>query len=317
MLLLILIFFSSVEVKAQGVLFRELYQPGTQGEFNLSHRLTTSTWNSKYGDLSKTEARISSETFHCSEECAYKFFAGHELQRFSRPVHFGETLEHPRFGGLLDISARKRFLAEVGITSPSDKPFNSIDETNLNLTLAIAPNENLVRKKENYWIFLMNYSNNRSFLPNIPLPAATYVVSTQSGWLYSIGAPFLSVSYMNFPYLSFRAMVGPYMYSTELAYGPPVFQYGLSSSWRQDSYFIAARSNRHEQFFIDEKDMSLFFKHPVTRKLFIEWKASYFFDQNIRYGEGFSRRTAPTEDLGTSVALTVHFKARLDSILNQ
>ncbi len=317
MLFLILAFFSSVEVEAQGLLFRELYQPGSLAEFNLSHRQATSTWNAGYGDLSKTEARISSETFQCSEECAYKFFAGHELQRFSKPVHFGDTLEHPRFGGLVDVSGRKRFLTEVGLTSPSDRPFYSLDEINLNLTMAIAPNENPARKKENYWIFLMNYSNNRSFLPNIPLPAATYVITTQNGWVYSLGAPFLSVSYINFPYLSFRGMVGPYMYSTELSYGPPVFQYGISSSWRQDSYFIADRLNRREQFFLDEKDLSAFFKHPVTKEFFMEWKVSYFFDQDIRYGEGYSRRTAPTEDLGTSVALTVNIKARLDSIANQ
>lgn len=109
----------------------------------------------------------------------------------------------------------------------------------------------------------------------------------------------------------------PIFYSSELNYGPPVFQIGISSSWKQDSYFVSTRTIREERLFLDERDLSLNFKHPLNEKLILEWKATYFFHQNLRYGRNFSERSSPTENLGTSAAITVNLKARLDSFANQ
>ena len=308
---------------AQGLLFRELYAPGEQGRFEITHRQATSTWNPRYGQLSKTEVNLASQRFSCASQksetsnCHYKLEAGHELQRFSTSPTFGGTLENPQFRGMIERTGRFRTLAELGVNSPSDRPFQSFDDTNISFTAVVSPNEVLARKTENYWLYFLNYSNTRAFLPNVPLPGFSYTIVTKSGWVYSLGAPFLTLSYIDFPKWSFRTMVGPFFYSSELAYGPPVLQVGISSTWKQDSYFVSTRTLREERLFIDERDVSLNLKHPLSETMILEWKLSYFMHQNLRYGRSYSRRSAPTEDLGTSAAITVNLRARLDSFVNQ
>lgn len=303
---------------AQGLLFKEIYSSNEKAVFQAKHAWETSSWQSPYGRLSKTDFSLTSQRLSCSEKnsCGYKIFAGHELQRFEKALSFGDALENPQISGVLSFEGRRRIVSEIGISSPSDKPFNSFRDTNISATAASVPSGDL-RKQKSYWMYFLSYSNTRSFLPNIPLPGAGYTISTKNGWVYYLGVPFLSVSYFDYPNLSFRFLGGPFFYSAEVFHGPPVFQYGISSSWKQDSYMIAERTNEKERFFLDQKDISLSFKHPLTKSTHLEWKASYYFHQEIKHGEDYTDLTQSTENLGSSTAFSLYFKHTLDSNANQ
>lgn len=305
---------TSVPAFGQGILFKELYGSRKEGEVEVKHRWATSTWGSRLGSMSKTDAVISSQALSCDseEKCFYRIQAGHELQRFENNITaLGDTLERPAFRGLLEIKGRRRFLSELGVDSPSDKPFNSFDETNISFNGVLAPLADLRTMKENYWLYFVNFSSTRTFLPGIPLPGFIYVIPTASGWTYSLGIPIITITYVDFPKWMYSLTVGPYFYNTQLAYGPPAFQFGVSSSWKQDTYFIADRTNKDDRFFVDEKDVSAFIRHPLSDKLSLEWKLGYHFDQGIQYGKSYDKKSYPREDLGTSVAATVGIKARL------
>lgn len=311
---LLFTFFCSAEVYAQGMLLQGLYAPNSGPELSITHRQATSSWQSPYERLSKTNVSISSDSFTYNENSRYRFQASHQLQRFDQAPAFGDTLENPAFGFLFDHSDRRRLVTEFSLNSPSNKPFDSIHETNIGLTMALAPLGDLGKRKEAYWLYFLNYSNTRSFLPNIPLPGLAYVIPNRSGWTYSIGAPVISATYFGFPKWSFQINGGPFFYSTRISYGPPFLQAAISSSWRQDSYFIAEREHREERTFLDEKDVSFSFIHPFSDFGILEWKASYFFQQSLRFGKSYDDLTAPTQDLGTSAAISLSVKARLDSM---
>lgn len=315
-LLLAPLFFSEL-LMAQGLLFKEIYSPSEKAVFQAKHAWESSSWQSPYGRLSKTDFNLTSQKLSCSKEdsCRYKIFAGHELQNFEKTLGFGNTLENPQISGVLSFQGQRRIVSEIGINSPSDKPFNSFRDTNISATAASVPSGDLRRQKK-YWMYFLSYSNTRSFLPNIPLPGAGYTINTGSGWVYYLGVPFLSVSYFNYPHVSFRFLGGPYFYSAELFRGPPVFQYGFSANWKQDSYMIAKRVEEKERFFLDQKDISFSFKHPLSKSTLLEWKASYYFHQEIKHGKSYTDLTQPTEDLGTSVAFSLYFKHTLDSNAN-
>ncbi|NCN42439.1 hypothetical protein GW916_14475 [bacterium] len=302
---------------AQGLAFKELYGGRKAGQLEISHKQPTSTWGSPYGKLSTSSAAITSEKYDCAlaENCAYRVQAGYLLDQFEKRTFFGQTLEDPEFSGLVEWTTSSRYLIEAGVRSPSDRPFHSFYETTINFNGILAPKEDLREIKDNYWLFILNYSNTRSFLPDIPLPGFTYVIRTESGWTYSLGAPFVSVSYFDFRKWSFRLSVGPYFYSTQLSYGPPFLQAGLSSSWRQSSYFLYERTNRQERLYLDEKELSLFFKAPIKKGLLAELKTSYLFDQNMRMGETYSTSSSrPEESLGSSAVISINFRVNLDSI---
>jgi len=301
------------------MVFRNLFAgPPKNPELQLEHDQDVSHWRSPYGLLSRTDASIHSQGIALHDGLGfYQFEASHRLQRFHRAPAFGPTLENPRFAVGMDLQQRRRVVAALGVESPSDKPFHSLRETTLQFTAVSAPPGDLKGKKENYWLYFLNYSSTRSFLPNIPLPGASYTIPTRSGWTYSLGLPFLSISYMDFPHWSFQATGGPYFYSAALSYGPPAFQVGLSTSWSQTAYFLSERSLKEERLFIDQKEVALNMKCPLSEKLFLEGKIAYRFDQSFRTGKSYEKTTAPTEDLGSSAVFSLHLKARLDSPSDQ
>ena len=304
---------------SQSLLFQELYRSKTEPQFHASHKHATSAWNSPLGKHSTSEFPLTSQKLKCEflKECSYKVQANYTLENFEKQASFGDQLEDPDFRGLLSWEGDHRYLMEFGVNSPSDQPFHSFDETTISFNAVWAPLGNLIRRKENYWLFVANYSSTRSFLPGIPLPGFVYVIPTESGWTYSLGAPFLTVSYVNFPKWNFRVTGGPYFYSTQLSYGPPFFNGGIESSWRQSSYFLYQRTNSDERIYLDEKELAAFLKAPVHRKVMAELKVAYVYDQKLKTGESYSRTTQTDLQLGQSAVIWLKIRASLDSPVNR
>lgn len=67
--------------------------------------------------------------------------------------------------------------------SASDKPFKNHNNSVMNINLAYKYDEN--------WIWLGNYSNNRTFLNNVPLPGLLYVVEQSRQKSLMLGFPLI------------------------------------------------------------------------------------------------------------------------------
>ncbi len=90
------------------------------------------------------------------------------------------------------IADRRLWGLRGGVGSASDVPFNSIHETTFNL----GAQYQMPSRARNSWIFLLNYSNNRTYLNNIPIPGVEYVLREPfAGFNAVIGFPFIRANY--------------------------------------------------------------------------------------------------------------------------
>lgn len=303
-ILLVPILFGS-NALAQGLLFRELFRPSEKPQYNFEYGGSTSNWQSPYGRTTRMKAGAVSPSSSIGES-RFKFAANYENITFERPLTSGEYLESPGISGLWSVERRRKIMAEVSVLSPADTPFHSWDEISVNGNLAIAPLGSLAEKNTRHWIWFLNYSSTRSFLPNIPLLGFVYQINTDSGWNYSLGLPFLSATYFDRESLwTSRLSLGPYFYSAELGYGPPFLKLSLFSNWRQDSFFITERTRRDENLYLDQKDVGLSFKHPASKGLLMDWTVKYVFDRQHVFGKSYANETRPKLDMGTSVDLLI------------
>ncbi len=75
--------------------------------------------------------------------------------------------------------------ADLSITSPSDQPYNSVDEVNVRAT-AFA---RIPHGESNAWLLYLNYSNAREFAPGIPLPGFGYQFEATDSLRGLVGLP--------------------------------------------------------------------------------------------------------------------------------
>ncbi len=87
-----------------------------------------------------------------------------------------------------DLGDRKRWGASAGIGSASDRPFGSGRE----VSGTGSAYYQIPGGERASWVFLLNYSNNRTFANNIPLPGVAYFTRSADGRLtLAVGFPFV------------------------------------------------------------------------------------------------------------------------------
>jgi len=83
---------------------------------------------------------------------------------------------------------RRRWGANASLGSASDRPFDSFGE----VSGAVSAFRQIPSGARASWILMLNYSNNRTFLNNVPLPGAAYLTRSEDGRVtLAAGFPFL------------------------------------------------------------------------------------------------------------------------------
>lgn len=192
--------------------------------------------------------------------------------------------------------------------SASDKTFESGDVSTLSMTL--------VRKKivspMSSWNFFLNYSNNRHFLNNIPLPGLAYSFASndrRQGWV--LGFPFclywarptekVSTSlFILFP-SSLRASVG-YMFS-------PPWQANFKIQYGQDVFIPANRPDKDVRFFYETKKASVGLKTFINKDNVFELDFGRSFNRSMFNGKSSINLTSDRVDLADEWQLTASLQA--------
>jgi hypothetical protein len=73
----------------------------------------------------------------------------------------------------------------AAVSSPSDKPFDSMDE----VVLAATAFYTVPAGDRDAWAFFLNYGNRRSVLNHVPLPGAAYIWLPRRGTMVMLGVP--------------------------------------------------------------------------------------------------------------------------------
>lgn len=222
--------------------------------------------------------------------------------------------------GLWDLSfgvVHRRRLANgwiaggnLALASPSDRPFSGWDETAalLNGFLRIPSEE------RNAWVFFLNYSSNREFLPHVPIPGAAYLWAPSRDFSLLAGVPLLSVNWKPADRLSLRGFYFPI--HTVFLGG----EYSLGSGWKvfadwrweNDRYYRCGREDRNHRLFWYEQRLETGISVEAGAGIELSLAGGYAYDRFFFEGESYSKdRTENRLDIADGFFLAARLRGRL------
>lgn len=195
-----------------------------------------------------------------------------------------------------DFTPRRALGLAFNVGSDSNKPFYSIHETVFRATASYR----LPSKERNAWLFFLNYSNNRHFLNNIPLPGVGYFFVTDNNKLEGlVGFPFVALRYTPVPKWSGQVSIfGPRNVNAEInrQIVGAVHLY-TAFQWNAEEWFLADRVNTSDRLFFDKKRAALGVRVPLSRGLLVDLSGGRQFDQRFFVHDSSSYRDVPTAGL--------------------
>lgn len=183
------------------------------------------------------------------------------------------------------LDDKRMWAVSASYGSASDKPFRDNTVSTLGVTAFYAyPHD-----ENSNWLLLVNYSNNRPILNNIPLPAFAYTYIPSPDFRLVVGAPFASIYHKfhdKFSY-QFFALV-PWVLKSSLNYhiAGPVQAY-IGSDFSQSTFLPHGRENRKDRLFYDEKKLFLGFKMPVNKVVLVDAEIGHAFDRAFFVEENY------------------------------
>lgn len=182
--------------------------------------------------------------------------------------------------------------------SASDKPFEAANVTTLGMTAFYSfPSDETSR-----WLLLVDYSNNRPILNNIPLPGFAYFYYPSKEFRAVFGAPFASINW-NFSEkwgLDLFALV-PWILKSSLSYKLNEYARVYSGiDFSQVTYYLYGRQNEKDRLFYDEKKIFLGLKTPLSKNVFAEIEAGHAFDRSFFISENYTTNPEAPVDIGNA-----------------
>lgn len=198
----------------------------------------------------------------------------------------------------------KFWLINGGFGSASDRPFkNSRDNT---------ISSNLIYKFNEKWIGVVNYSNNRTFLNNIPLPGVFYIASAERHKTLIIGFPVifwtnpLSDNF-SFRYIGFM----PWTHRFRVYYEKFGFVRPYAGVEQQpQTFFRHDREERFDRFFWFERRITTGAEGILTKSLRYDLGGGYAFDRQFFEARNFSEKKEFLINLENAWFVSLHLRLK-------
>lgn len=183
--------------------------------------------------------------------------------------------------------------ALVTVGSRSDRPFASEHEWNVNANAFLRiPDGEL-----NAWLIYVNYSNTRTFLPDVPLPGFGYEFADDAKNPVLRGLLGIPRSDIRWQPLDWLALSGAYLFPTAEAKTEAALLlegWEIFTGWdfESDNYLWAERRENDDLLFYYEQRIKGGFRTPRfwENKARVEFEAGYAFDRQWFVGEEFDDR---------------------------
>lgn len=182
-----------------------------------------------------------------------------------------------------ELKDNKFWLASISYGSASDRPFKNNRDNTLSA--------NYIQKINSKWFIAGNYSNNRTFLNNIPLPGFFYVKEMSREKAFVIGFPFLLFLRPLSNNWSIRYLaILPWTHRMKLLYTNWKFiKPYLGYEQSPQTYFRHDRDSRNDRFFWFERRASLGIEGGISRAMKFDFSAGYAFDRQFFESRNFSQ----------------------------
>jgi hypothetical protein len=150
---------------------------------------------------------------------------------------------------------------------------------------------NLLYQTDPHWIFVVNYSNNRNFLNNVPLPGVIYIGTMTREKQLILGFPFLlwvePVGNFSFRY---QALL-PYVHRLKLAYkGWKPLQFNLGVEQDTHAFFYSQREDDDERTFWFERRAYIGLEKSLGPLLNVELQLGRAFDREYFAAQSIGRK---------------------------
>jgi hypothetical protein len=212
---------------------------------------------------------------------------------------FPDELYNVRFGTSYRHRLESGWTAggHLMVGSPSDRPFASLDEIEVNATAFLR----VPWRERDAWLFFLNYSNTREFLEDIPVvPGFGYAYRPSEEFTAVITTGIASVQYrptekltLMASYVAIRTVDARIIYQV---FRPVRLWVGFD--WGSERYLRADRRDTDDRLFYHEKRVRVGATIGLAREFFVDVAGGYAFDRFYFEGEGYSDRHDNRIDVG-------------------
>lgn len=174
------------------------------------------------------------------------------------------------------------WMTTVSYGTASDRPFKNARDNTLGA--------NYIQRFNAKWFGVLNYSNNRSFLNNIPLPGVFYIHEMSREKMLILGFPVIFWKTPLGPSWSFRYTTFiPWSHQLQLSYyGLGKVHPYLALVQAPESYFRHDRAEVEDRVFWFERRVGAGIEGKVTQKLHFDFFSGMAFDREIFEASDFS-----------------------------
>ncbi len=257
----------------------------------LSYRATfypSQTINDRGDDLGLVEHDFSL-TYPAwqTEDQEMALTVAHRSQHFYGGEIFENALYDVELGGVYRRRLQNGWLGGLNLSlgSASDRPFDTWDETIVSSTaFARVPHAG-----SNAWLFLINYSNRRSFWNHIPLPGFGYWYQPHPRLVAVFGAAFFYLWHQPLDDLTLSAAWFPIRVGMVRAahrlWGPSQLYVAFESN--EDNYFLAERVDVDDRLFYYELRLKAGLRAEAASRFTLDLWVGYAFDRYYFEGEDY------------------------------
>jgi hypothetical protein len=196
----------------------------------------------------------------------------------------------------------------VTFGSASDKPFASWDEMTVQATAFVR----IPHGEHGAWVGLLNYSSNREFLPDIPIPGIGYAYEPSPAFRMLVGVPFASVEARPIQDLTLSANWLPIRsVNARAAYRifGPVQVYG-NFEWRNERYLREGRADEDHRLFYYEKRIGGGIQWTIAGPVTLDVSGGYAFDRMYFEAEKYQDRNTNRIDIQDGPYLSAQISIR-------
>lgn len=181
------------------------------------------------------------------------------------------------------------------VGSPSDEPFDSYEELELNFNgfLRIPHVDN------NHWVFVLNWSDNREFLNNVPLPGVGYWYQPSEDLFILAGIPFLAARWTPVENVTLSGSYLPARnVDAEAAYRfTEQIEVYTAFEWENERFLLADRADDDDRLFYYEKNVEAGLRYRFTENASVQVAGGWAFDRFFFVGEDYDDRDDDRLDL--------------------
>ncbi len=171
----------------------------------------------------------------------------------------------------------------VSVSSSSDEPFGTLDETGFSISLSLR-----IPQGDSAWLVFLYYGSSGGELSRIPFPSVGFFWKPCEEFQALLGMPFFMIHYRPWKMLMFHASYFPL---TQVRAGVMCFLLVVllhaGVSWTNEGFYLAGRDRRSDQLLYYQKEITAGATVHFGRGASAAFTAGYAFDREFREGRAW------------------------------